>query len=121
MATNIFSPLDKNTLCTQLDQLMQEKRLFLEHDLSLEQITQEIGTNRTYLLQALKEDKGITFKEYINRLRISYAEKLMEDKQTLTKIGHRNDVRLQYAVVFLQKLQYIQKHEIEEIPPLVPL
>ena len=85
MATNIFSPLDKNTPCTQLDQLMQEKRLFLEHDLSLEQITQEIGTNRTYLLQALKEDKGITFKEYINRLRISYAEKLMEDNPTLTK------------------------------------
>ena len=76
---------EKDNLCKQLDQLMQEKRLFLEHDLRLEQVTRELGTNRTYLLQALKDDKGTTFKEYINRLRIIYAEKLMKDNLSLTK------------------------------------
>ena len=80
-----YSHTDKDNLCKQLDQLMQEKRLFLEHDLRLEQVTRELGTNRTYLLQALKDDKGTTFKEYINRLRIIYAEKLMKDDPTLTK------------------------------------
>lgn len=81
----IYSHTDKDNICRQLDQLMQEKKLFLEHDLRLEQVTRELGTNRTYLLQALKDDKGTTFKEYINRLRIIYAEKLMEDNPTLTK------------------------------------
>ena len=80
-----YSHTDKDNICRQLDQLMQEKKLFLEHDLRLEQVTRELGTNRTYLLQALKDDKGTTFKEYINRLRIIYAEKLMEDNPTLTK------------------------------------
>lgn len=80
-----YSRTDKDNLCKQLDQLMQEKKLFLEHDLRLEQVTRELGTNRTYLLQAIKDDKGTTFKEYINRLRIIYAEKLMKDNPSLTK------------------------------------
>jgi AraC-like DNA-binding protein len=83
-ADKTYLHTDKD-LCKQLDQLMQEKRLFLEHDLRLEQVTRELGTNRTYLLQALKDDKGTTFKEYINRLRIIYAEKLMKDNPSLTK------------------------------------
>jgi AraC-like DNA-binding protein len=85
IAANIFTSIDKNVLCTQLDQLMKEKKLFLEHDLRLEQVTRELGTNRTYLLQALKEGMDMTFKEYINRLRIAYAEKLMKDNPSLTK------------------------------------
>jgi AraC-like DNA-binding protein len=36
-------------------------------------------------LQALNEEKGMTFKEYINRLRIEYAEQLMERNPSLTK------------------------------------
>lgn len=75
----------ENTLCQELDRLMQEKRTFLENDLRLEQVTRELGTNRTYLLQALSEEKGMTFKEYINRLRIEYAEQLMESNPSLTK------------------------------------
>ena len=85
IAANIFTSIDKNVLCTQLDQLMKEKKLFLEHDLRLEQVTRELGTNRTYLLQALKEGMDMTFKEYINRLRIAYAEKLMKNNPSLTK------------------------------------
>lgn len=84
-ANKTYSHTEKDNLCKQLEQLMQEKKLFLEHDLRLEQVTREMGTNRTYLLQALKDDKGTTFKEYINRLRIIYAEKLMQDNPTLTK------------------------------------
>ena len=75
----------ENSLCQELDRLMQEKRTYLENDLRLEQVTRELGTNRTYLLQALNEGKGMTFKEYINRLRIEYAEQLMESNPSLTK------------------------------------
>jgi AraC-like DNA-binding protein len=75
----------ENSLSLKLDRLMQEKKTFLENDLRLEQVTRELGTNRTYLLQALNEEKGMTFKEYINRLRIEYAEQLMESNPHLTK------------------------------------
>ena len=82
---NTFTEQYENTLCQELDRLMQEKKTFLKNDLRLEQVTRELGTNRTYLLQALNEEKGMTFKEYINRLRIEYAEQLMESNPSLTK------------------------------------
>lgn len=82
---NTFTEQYENTLCQELDRLMQEKKTFLKNDLRLEQVTRELGTNRTYLLQALNEEKGMTFKEYINRLRIEYAEQLMERNPSLTK------------------------------------
>ena len=75
----------ENTICQELDRLMQDKKIFLENDLRLEQVTRELRTNRTYLLRALNEGKGMTFKEYINNLRIEYAERLMEENPSLTK------------------------------------
>ena len=82
---NTITETYNSTLCQELDRLMQEKKTFLENDLRLEQVTRELGTNRTYLLQALSEEKGMTFKEYINRLRIGYAEQLMDSNPSLTK------------------------------------
>jgi AraC-like DNA-binding protein len=75
----------ENTICQELDRLMQDKKIFLESDLRLEQVSRELRTNRTYLLRALNEGKGMTFKEYINNLRIEYAERLMEENPSLTK------------------------------------
>lgn len=70
---------------TTLNGLVKDKKIFLENDLRLEQVTRELRTNRTYLLRALNEGKGMTFKEYINNLRIEYAERLMEENPSLTK------------------------------------
>ena len=50
-------------------------RLYLHHDLTLTQLAEAIGTNRTYL-SAYFAQKGITFNIYINRLRIQYFERL---------------------------------------------
>jgi len=77
-------------LFTQFDQLVNDQKLFLEHDLRLEQVARQLGTNRTYLLTALNSCMHMTFKEYINRLRIKYAERLMAEDPTLS----RNDVAM---------------------------
>jgi YesN/AraC family two-component response regulator len=50
-------------------------RLYLNHDLTLTQLAEAIGTNRTYL-SAYFAQKGITFNIYINRLRIQHFERL---------------------------------------------
>lgn len=50
-------------------------RLYLHHDLTLTQLAEAIGTNRTYL-SAYFAQKGITFNIYINRLRIQHFERL---------------------------------------------
>ena len=72
-------------LFLQFDHQMHSKRLFLQHDIRLDQIAQELGTNRTYLLQALNDYRQMTFKEYVNRLRIEYAEQIMEREPDILK------------------------------------
>ena len=67
-------------LFERLETMMDEQQVFLHNDLLLNDVAQLLGTNRTYLLQALNSCAHMTFKEYINRKRIAYAEKLiMED------------------------------------------
>ena len=56
---------------------MNEQQIFLQNDLLLNDVAKLLGTNRTYLLQALSSCAHMTFKEYINRKRITYAEQLM--------------------------------------------
>lgn len=75
----------EDELIEKLDHLVHNEKLFLEHDLRLEQVATQLGTNRTYLLNALNNCLHMTFKEYINRLRIAYAEQLMREHPTLSK------------------------------------
>ena len=59
----------------QIEQLLAEHcvntKLYLQHDLSLQQLAQTLGTNRFYLSQYFSR-QGITYNTYINNLRINY-------------------------------------------------
>ena len=59
----------------QIEQLLAEQcvatQLYLQHDLSLQQLSLAIGTNRTYLSQYFSR-QGITYNTYINNLRINH-------------------------------------------------
>ena len=59
----------------QIEQLLAEHcvdtQLYLQHDLTLQQLAQAIGTNRFYLSQYFSR-QGITYNTYINNLRINH-------------------------------------------------
>ena len=59
----------------QIEQLLKEHcvapQLYLQHDLTLLQLAQAIGTNRYYLSQYFSR-QGITYNTYINNLRINH-------------------------------------------------
>ena len=76
---------DYQSLARQFDQLMNNEQLYLMHDLRLDMVVQRLGTNRTYLLAALKQEMGMTFNEYVNRKRIACARKLMDDNPDMLK------------------------------------
>ena len=46
-------------------------QLYLQHDLTLQQLAQAVGTNRFYLSQYFSR-QGITYNTYINNLRINH-------------------------------------------------
>ena len=59
----------------QIERLLAEHcvstQLYLQHDLTLQQLAQAIGTNRSYLSQYFSR-QGITYNTYINNLRINH-------------------------------------------------
>jgi AraC-like DNA-binding protein len=71
----------------QIEQLLKERcvdtQLYLQHDLSLQQLAQTIGTNRSYLSQYFSR-QGITYNIYINNLRINH---FISRHQELTAAG----------------------------------
>jgi len=65
--------------------IMKEEKMFLEHDLKLDDVVMRMGTNRTYLLQAIKSEFNMTFSEYVNRLRIKYAQQLEKEQPSISR------------------------------------
>ena len=58
-----------------IEQLLKERcvaqQIYLQHDLTLEELAQAIGTNRSYLSQYFSR-QSITYNTYINNLRINH-------------------------------------------------
>ena len=69
------SPLISTIDLAQIEQLLTERcvntQLYLQHDLTVQQLAQSIGTNRFYLSQYFSR-QGITYNTYINNLRINH-------------------------------------------------
>ncbi|MBR1668080.1 MAG: helix-turn-helix transcriptional regulator [Bacteroidaceae bacterium] len=71
----LFNHLPASINLAKIEQLLAEHcvstQLYLKHDLSLQQLAQAIGTNRSYLSQYFSH-QGITYNTYINNLRINH-------------------------------------------------
>jgi len=65
------SAVDLDYLSGLLQQHCIDKQLYLQHDLSLQQLAQAVGTNRYYLSQYFSH-QGINYNTYINNLRINH-------------------------------------------------
>ena len=76
-ATTVIPSNQSIMIYERLEAMMNEQQTYLKNDLLLNDVAKMLGTNRTYLLQALNNCAQMTFKEYINRKRIAHAEQLM--------------------------------------------
>ena len=58
-------------LTTLLQKRCIDTQLYLQHDLTIQQLAKDIGTNRYYLSQYFSQ-QGVTYNDYINGLRIDH-------------------------------------------------
>lgn len=65
------SPYDD--IIIKLKNYLDESQIYRNADLSREELALKIGTNRQYLIQAIKEKTGHTFNEFIYEHRLKYA------------------------------------------------
>ena len=86
-------------LTTLLQKRCIDTLLYLQHDLTIQQLAKDIGTNRYYLSQYFSQ-QGVTYNDYINGLRIDHFVALYREtvtsrhpftvKQLAQESGYRN-------------------------------
>ena len=64
-------------LSEMVRKLFEEEKLYLNPRLKLSDVARKVGTNRTYLSRFFNQENGQTFYDYVNQLRVKYAEKLL--------------------------------------------
>ncbi|MBO4907205.1 MAG: helix-turn-helix transcriptional regulator [Bacteroidaceae bacterium] len=84
-SSHIQHELATADIILRLHQLVDEKQMYLQPNLKLDDLTRSLNTNRTYLLKAMKQELQMTFTEYINRKRIVYAQHLMQQHPDMSK------------------------------------
>lgn len=71
-------------LFRRLSQLMQTDKPFTDSQLTRKKLAYTIGTNETYLAEAIKQSTGHTFTSYISNLRLLYAVELLTKNKEIT-------------------------------------
>ena len=71
---------------TRMDiaETIKTERLYLQQDLKINDIAKLLHTNRDYIYQAINVSLGMSFSEFINRLRVEYATQLMKDNPEMS-------------------------------------
>lgn len=64
------APMRQYAFAEKMEQLMDSQQLYLNQDLTLEELAAALGTNRTYISNYLNTVKGTNFYDYINQKRI---------------------------------------------------
>ncbi|MCD8172066.1 MAG: AraC family transcriptional regulator [Alistipes sp.] len=69
--------LDNNGLFADIERLMQSEKLYLNKGLLRDDVVNRLGTNKNYLIDAIKENTGMNFTDYLNHLRLEYSLTLL--------------------------------------------
>lgn len=90
----------------------EHEQPFLDSTLTMDKVASQLGTNRTYISLLINSQFGLSFRDYVNRLRINYAK----DYISTNRDAKLEDVAL--ASGFSSGSQFSRKFkELEGITP----
>ena len=72
-------PLQQEALYVRLLDVMENQKLYLDIDMSLNTLVNLLGTNKTYLYQAISSNSSENFRGLINRYRVNEAKRIIEE------------------------------------------
>ncbi|WP_339815935.1 AraC family transcriptional regulator [uncultured Imperialibacter sp.] len=76
-----LKPTDEKALLNQIKSLLVEQELYLEQNLTLDDLAKKLDKPRHYISQAIGSEEGLTFYSLVNQLRVEAAkEKLVSDE-----------------------------------------
>jgi AraC-like DNA-binding protein len=87
-----LTPEKSNIMAKEIKKLMDEKQLFLQPNLKINDLASMLNTNRNYIYNAINQGIGMSFAEYINKKRIEYAVQLIDQDREilLTDVAHQS-------------------------------
>ncbi len=77
---------DQPGLITGIKWLVKSKKLYLEHNLKVANLSSELGLGVSYISQVINQNKGHSFNDYINHYRV---ETVQEKIKQLADTGGR--------------------------------
>lgn len=69
---------EPSELSQRIQKLMKQEQLFRHQNLKISDLVKLLGTNRNYVYMTINREMGISFAEYVNRMRVEYAVKLID-------------------------------------------
>lgn len=66
-------------LFSEVDELVESEKLYLNFDLSIHELGKRMNTNSKYLSQAINRKDGLNFNRFINEKRVTHASRLILD------------------------------------------
>jgi AraC-like DNA-binding protein len=69
------------TICENLGKIMEKEKLYLQPNLTIAQLAEEMNCTRHHLSQVLNDQLNKSYYDYINQLRIEAAKNLLVDPQ----------------------------------------
>ena len=84
--------MEFSALRERIEQIMREEALYLNPQFKLNDLVQRLCSNRNYVYQAINVEMGMSFAEYVNRLRAEHAVRLMHEnaEMPLSEVGMKS-------------------------------
>lgn len=80
----ILAPTKPKNLLESFIVYMAKERPYLNPELTVQEVCEELHTNRTYISELMSENFKMSFRDYIGLLRISAAKRLLREDSTRT-------------------------------------
>lgn len=68
---------ENQTMLDNLLELMNSEKMYLNNQLTIEEVAKKLGTNRTYLSQIINEKFNANFNNFINKYRVKEAQQML--------------------------------------------
>ena len=80
-AKSSLQPDELRSMIDAMDRLMEKKKLYLNPELSLAEVADDLGIPRHHLTQAINTELGRNFYAYINELRVKKFMEMVADRR----------------------------------------
>lgn len=79
--SDTVSAEENDELMRRIEQVMREQQLFRNNRLTIQDLATAVGSNRTYVSNAINRNCALSFSQYVAQYRIGFAKQVLRDPQ----------------------------------------